>query len=181
MVIDFDSRYCTLILNKLKTQIFFLEKPDLRANQVFPLVFDGLRVKGYKVKIISINTASINTLRSSDVRAEGFLYKDHFMKEVMREHQELDVDDKIFLVNFLFEKLHNKQQYCCDECRYQARLESKRRYIHKRMARDKLYNTRRYNVTRLGSMGTNTRSHPIQDFERERESVRQELKMLGLS
>ena len=83
------------------TQIFFLdEKPDLRANQVFPLVFDGLRVKGYKVKIISINTASINTLRSSDVRAEGFLYKDHFMKEVMREHQELDVDDKIFLVNF---------------------------------------------------------------------------------
>ena len=49
------------------------------------------------------------------------------------------------------------------------------------MARDKLYNTRRYNVTRLGSMGTNTRSHPIQDFERERESVRQELKMLGLS
>ena len=93
MVIDFDSRYCTLILNKLKTQIFFLEKPDLRANQVFPLVFDGLRVKGYKV-------TSINTLRSSDVRAEGFLYKDHFMKEVMREHQELDVDDKIFLVNF---------------------------------------------------------------------------------
>ena len=81
----------------------------------------------------------------------------------------------------LFEKLHNKQQYCCDECRYQARLESKRRYIHKRMARDKLYNTRRYNVTRLGSMGTNTRSHPIPDFERERESVRQELKMLGLS
>ena len=101
LVIDFDSRYCTLILNKLKTQIFFLdEKPDLRANQVFPLVFDGLRVKGYKVKIISINTATINTLRSSDVRAEGFLYKDHFMKEVMREHQELDVDDKIFLVNF---------------------------------------------------------------------------------
>ena len=101
MVIDFDSRYCTLIMNKLKTQIFFLdEKPDLRANQVFPLVFDGLRVKGYKVKIISINTASLNTLRSSDVRAEGFLYKDHFMKEVMREHQELDVDDKIFLVNF---------------------------------------------------------------------------------
>ena len=81
----------------------------------------------------------------------------------------------------LFEKLHNKQQYCCDECRYQARLESKRRYINKRMARDKLYNTRRYNVTRLGSMGTNTRSHPIPDFERERESVRQELKMLGLS
>lgn len=81
----------------------------------------------------------------------------------------------------LFEKLHNKQQYCCDECRHQARLESKRRYIHKRMARDKLYNTRRYNVTRLGSLGTNTRSHPIQDFERERESVRQELKMLGLS
>ena len=100
MVIDFDSRYCTLIMNKLKTQIFFLRKPDLRANQVFPLVFDGLRVKGYKVKIISINTASLNTLRSSDVRAEGFLYKDHFMKEVMREHQELDVDDKIFLVNF---------------------------------------------------------------------------------
>lgn len=101
MVIDFDSRYCTLIMNKLKTQIFFLdEKPDLRANQVFPLVFDGLRVKGYKVKIISINTASINTLRSSDIEAEGFLYKDHFMKEVMREHQELDVDDKIFLVNF---------------------------------------------------------------------------------
>ena len=100
MVIDFDSRYCTLIMNKLKTQIFFLRKPDLKANQVFPLVFDGLRVKGYKVKIISINTASINTLRSSDVRAEGFLYKDHFMKEVMREHQELDVDDKIFLVNF---------------------------------------------------------------------------------
>ena len=101
MVIDFDSRYCTLIMNKLKTQIFFLdEKPDLRANQVFPLVFDGLRVKGYKVKIISINTASINTLRPYDVEAEGFLYKDHFMKEVMREHQELDVDDKIFLVNF---------------------------------------------------------------------------------
>ena len=100
MVIDFDSRYCTLILNKLKTQIFFLEKPDLRANQVFPLVFDGLRVKGYKVKIISINTASLNTLRPYDVEAEGFLYKDHFLKEVMREHQELDVDDKIFLVNF---------------------------------------------------------------------------------
>ena len=100
MVIDFDSRYCTLILNKLKTQVFFLEKPDLKANQVFPLVFDGLRVKGYRVRITSINTASINTLRSSDVEAEGFLYKDHFLKEVMREHQELDVDDKIFLVNF---------------------------------------------------------------------------------
>ena len=100
MVIDFDSRYCTLIMNKLKTQILFMEKPDLKANQVFPLVFDGLRVKGYKVRITSINTASLNTLRSSDVEAEGFLYKDHFLKEVMREHQELDVDDKIFLVNF---------------------------------------------------------------------------------
>lgn len=100
MVIDFDSRYCTLILNKLKTQIFFLEKPDLKANQVFPLVFDGLRVKGYRVRITRINTASLNTLKSSDVEAEGFLYKDHFLKEVMREHQELDVDDKIFLVNF---------------------------------------------------------------------------------
>ena len=100
MVIDFDSRYCTLIMNKLKTQIVFLRKPDCKANQVFPLVFDGLRVKGYKVKIISINTASLNTLRSSDVEAEGFLYKDHFLKEVMREHQGVDVDDKIFLVNF---------------------------------------------------------------------------------
>lgn len=100
MVIDFDSRYCTLIMNKLKTQIFFLRKPDCKANQVFPLIFDGLRVKGYKVKIISINTASLNTLRSSDVRAEGFLYKEHFKKDLLRDHPELKEDSRLFLVNF---------------------------------------------------------------------------------
>ena len=99
-MIDFDSRYCNLIMNDLKTQIFFLEKPDLKTGQVFPFVVDGLLVKGYHVKVQSINTASLNTLQNKDIEAEGFLYKDHFMKEIMNDYPKIDVEETIFLVNF---------------------------------------------------------------------------------
>ena len=79
----------------------------------------------------------------------------------------------------LFIKKGNANRYCCKDCKHEAKLESKRKYINKRNTR-KTYNTRIKNLTTLGSMGTSCSYHRKPSFEEEYRSIRSEMKMLKL-
>ena len=81
----------------------------------------------------------------------------------------------------LFFKEHNKEMYCSPHCKRESQLQSKRKYQNEYNRRNKTYNTRNYNLTRLGSKGTSSRTHPKDDFNEELRSVRMEKRMLGLS
>lgn len=79
----------------------------------------------------------------------------------------------------LFIKRSNAEKYCSSQCKHEASLESKRKYINKRNIK-KIYNTRIKNLTTLGSLGTSSSYHMKPDFEEEHKSIRTELKMLKL-
>lgn len=81
----------------------------------------------------------------------------------------------------LFLKKHNKEQYCSKRCRHESQLESKRKYQNEYNRRNKTYNTRNYNLTRLGSKGTSSRTKPKKNFDDELRSIKQEKRLLGLS
>lgn len=79
----------------------------------------------------------------------------------------------------LFIKKHNAEKYCCNSCKYQAKLESKRKYINKHNLK-KVYNTRIKNLTELGSLGTSSSYHMNSNFDDEYKSVKSELRRLRI-
>ncbi len=79
----------------------------------------------------------------------------------------------------LFVKKHNAMKYCCEHCRHESTLESKRKYINKRNVR-KNHNTRIKNLTELGSLGTSSSYHPKKDFDEEYRSIRSQMRMLRI-
>jgi len=81
-----------------------------------------------------------------------------------------------------FNKTANKQLYCSDECRHNARLEQKAEYQRKRrmlvkrgvlIVTDKEKGCTTYNSNYLSE-------HPHADFKREKRAIEREMKRLGL-
>ena len=79
----------------------------------------------------------------------------------------------------LFIKKSNANKYCCNHCRHESILESKRKHINKKNTR-KSYNTRIKNITELGSWGTTSTSHRKKDFREEYQSIRSQMKILRI-
>ena len=79
----------------------------------------------------------------------------------------------------LFIRKSNAEKYCCSECRYQSRLESKRKYINNRNLK-KTYNTRTKNLTTLGSWGTDSSYHRKNDFHDEYVSIKKQMRFLKI-
>ncbi|MBQ6628027.1 MAG: hypothetical protein IJH65_04345 [Methanobrevibacter sp.] len=82
----------------------------------------------------------------------------------------------------LFEKTHNRQIYCSEECFINARRERNSKCQAKRRLMAKngdlvLPEQKKYG---LGSYGTSHRHHPLEDPEREYESIQREMRWLKL-
>ncbi|MBQ6345151.1 MAG: hypothetical protein IJI96_03450 [Methanobrevibacter sp.] len=77
----------------------------------------------------------------------------------------------------LFIRKHNAEKYCSQHCRYEAHLESNRKYINKRN-RQRTYNTRVKNLTTLGSKGTISSPHRNLDFKQEARIIKSQLRMI---
>ena len=73
----------------------------------------------------------------------------------------------------LFERHNSNQKYCCEKCRHEGDLESKRNHINERNLK-KHYNTRVKALTTLGSYGTSSSCHRKSSFELERKWLRNE-------
>ena len=73
-----------------------------------------------------------------------------------------------------FEKKHNRQTYCSDHCRTEARREKRRKYDYKYYRK----NRDRINKKRLGTRTIGPRPHP--NIERETEIIEKEIERIGL-
>ena len=77
----------------------------------------------------------------------------------------------------LFIKKSNAQKLCSQHCRHESQLESKRKYSNKRNL-EKHYNTRRVNLTTLGSLGTISSSHRNPNEKEETRIIKSQLKRI---
>ena len=75
-----------------------------------------------------------------------------------------------------FEKKHNRQEYCSDECARYALLEQKARYNVRYRLKYKSRKSDSYWGMGSGSLG----SHKKDDFDEELESIRKELRRFKL-
>ena len=74
-----------------------------------------------------------------------------------------------------FEKHHNRQVYCSDECRSNARKDKKRQYNSTYYYK----NRKRLHQTLIGTRCIGPKPHP--DTEREPEIVQNEVERIGLT
>ena len=79
----------------------------------------------------------------------------------------------------LFLVRNNAQKYCTEECKHEALLESKRKYINSRNLK-KHFNTKVKALTTLGSYNTSSTSHSKKTFEEEEKAIKKEKRRLGL-
>lgn len=77
----------------------------------------------------------------------------------------------------LFFRQNNAQKYCSEQCKHEALLENKRKYINNRNKK-KHFNTRIKNLTTLGSLNTGLGCKPNVDFEKEHRLVKKELRRI---
>lgn len=81
-----------------------------------------------------------------------------------------------------FTKTHNRQVYCSDKCRLNARREQKARYQAKRRKKikQKLLIVDEYKKYNLGSYGTSANGHRKSKFSQEYIAIQKEMKRIGL-
>ena len=81
-----------------------------------------------------------------------------------------------------FTKTHNRQVYCSDSCRLNARREQKARYQAKRRLRikQKILVVDEYKKYGLGSYGTSENGHRKNKFSQEYIAIQKEMKRIGL-
>ena len=81
-----------------------------------------------------------------------------------------------------FTKTHNRQVYCSDSCRLNARREQKARYQAKRRLRikQKILVVDEYKKYGLGSYGTSANGHRKSKFSQEYIAIQKEMKRIGL-
>ena len=80
----------------------------------------------------------------------------------------------------LFEKQHNNQVCCSEECQKERNREASARSSHKHYHKHKYRNVSVKAWTTLGSKGTSCTSKPKDDYEKEHKSILSEMRRLGL-
>lgn len=81
-----------------------------------------------------------------------------------------------------FTKNHNREMYCSDDCRLNARREQKAKYQAKRrlLIKQKVLIVDEYKKYGLGSYGTSANGHRKNKFSQEYMAIQKEMKRIGL-
>ena len=81
-----------------------------------------------------------------------------------------------------FTKRHNRQMYCSESCRTNAKREQKARYQAKRRKKikQKILIVDEYKKYNLGSYGTSANGHRKDTFSQEYIAIQKEMKRIGL-
>ena len=82
----------------------------------------------------------------------------------------------------IFNRKHNSERYCCDECRFNSLRQQKAKYQAKRrlLAKKGVLVLPEYKKYGLGSYGTSSMCHRKTDLTKEYESIQKEMELLKL-